>query len=80
MAKNTFTANWAGSRHDEIAQRAYEIWERAGRPDGQAAQHWFQAEGELAVGTATALTVSRPKPRAARRGESASTRAMAAAR
>lgn len=32
---------------DAIAQRAYEIWEREGRPEGRAAEHWFRAVSEL---------------------------------
>jgi hypothetical protein len=32
---------------DHIARRAYEIWERNGRPEGQSEQHWQQAEEEL---------------------------------
>jgi hypothetical protein len=30
-----------------IAARAYDIWEQAGRPEGQELEHWFQAESEL---------------------------------
>ncbi|MBN2493813.1 MAG: DUF2934 domain-containing protein [Deltaproteobacteria bacterium] len=33
--------------HDRIARRAYEIWQREGRPDGQDMDHWLQAEREL---------------------------------
>jgi hypothetical protein len=33
--------------NNEIAQRAYELWERSGRPEGKADQHWLQAETEL---------------------------------
>lgn len=32
-----------------IRERAYEIWERAGRPAGEAAEHWLRAEGEIAA-------------------------------
>ena len=28
-------------------ERAYEIWERAGRPEGMATEHWRQAEAEI---------------------------------
>jgi hypothetical protein len=35
--------------HDLIAQRAYELWQQEGRPDGRAWQHWLQAERELQV-------------------------------
>lgn len=34
-------------RHEKIQQRAYEIWEREGRPDGQHERHWHQATDEL---------------------------------
>ena len=33
--------------HPQIAQRAYELWEKAGRPHGQDKKHWLQAEAEL---------------------------------
>jgi hypothetical protein len=29
-----------------VRERAYEIWERTGRPEGKAAEHWLQAEAE----------------------------------
>ena len=32
---------------DQIAQRAYEIYERDGRRDGRDMDHWLQAEREL---------------------------------
>ena len=32
---------------DQIARCAYEIWESEGRPEGRAAQHWFEAEARL---------------------------------
>ena len=34
-------------RSDRIRDRAHEIWEREGRPDGQHAAHWRRAEQEL---------------------------------
>jgi len=33
--------------NDEIAARAYEIYEREGRSEGRAMDHWLQAENEL---------------------------------
>jgi len=30
-----------------IAQRAYEIWEQAGRPHGLDREHWLQASAEI---------------------------------
>jgi hypothetical protein len=32
---------------EKVAARAYEIWQQAGRPDGQHEAHWYQAEREL---------------------------------
>ena len=37
-------------RDKEIERRAYEIWERDGRPEGREEEHWRQAEQELAGG------------------------------
>jgi len=31
-----------------IAERAYLIWERMGRPQGLELEHWLRAEAELA--------------------------------
>ena len=33
--------------HEEIAIRAYEIYEASGRPEGQDGDHWLEAEREL---------------------------------
>lgn len=33
---------------EDVAQRAYRIWEMAGHPDDKDVEHWLQAEGELA--------------------------------
>lgn len=33
--------------HDQIAQRAYEIWLAKGRPRGQEQRNWYEAEAEL---------------------------------
>jgi hypothetical protein len=32
-----------------IRERAYRIWEEAGRPDGRAVEHWLRAEAEIAA-------------------------------
>jgi hypothetical protein len=34
-------------QHDEIALRAYQIWEACGRPSGDEWAHWYKAEAEL---------------------------------
>jgi hypothetical protein len=37
-------------RHEErIKERAYQIWERAGRPEGKSVEHWLQAQAEIAA-------------------------------
>jgi len=36
--------------HEKIAERAYQIWQAAGRKDGHDREHWFQAERELRAG------------------------------
>ena len=33
--------------HEEISQRARNIWEQARRPEGQETEHWLRAEREL---------------------------------
>lgn len=35
------------SDHDKIRQRAFEIWETQGRPQGRDLDHWLQAEAEV---------------------------------
>ncbi len=35
---------------EEVAQRAYQIWQAAGRPTGRDLEHWLQAEAELRAG------------------------------
>ncbi len=34
-------------RHAEIESRAYSFWEREGRPEGKALEHWLRAESEV---------------------------------
>jgi hypothetical protein len=52
----------------QIAKRAYELWEKAGRPHGQDKQHWLQAEAEFQAGAANGAragavtTVGRAQP------------------
>lgn len=33
--------------HDAIRTLAYELWEKAGRPDGNAEGFWYAAEADL---------------------------------
>ena len=55
----------------KIRARAYAIWERLGRPEGAAEQHWTQAEEEeraeaLGQGEAPATEVAGTAGRAQR--------------
>ncbi|WP_313087142.1 DUF2934 domain-containing protein [Pseudomonas sp.] len=35
------------SDEQRVRERAYQIWEAKGRPDGQQEQHWAEAREEL---------------------------------
>ena len=37
----------ATDKHEQIRQRAHEIWENEGRPEGSHLRHWLQAADEL---------------------------------
>jgi hypothetical protein len=37
-----------GNHRERVAARAYEIWEREGRPPNKEAEHWQRAEQEVA--------------------------------
>lgn len=61
MAKKTSARNAPPNVNPEaVAQRAYEIWQREGCPEGRAMEHWFQAEAELAAGRTGTPEVPRP--------------------
>ena len=52
-------------REERIRQRAHEIWEREGRPEGREQQHWYQALEEIAVeedGSLSAAGEEDPEP------------------
>jgi hypothetical protein len=55
-----------------IQARAYEIWEREGRPHGSSDDHWFRARVELEAEAAGAADESAQaaKPAKPRRGRS----------
>jgi hypothetical protein len=44
---------------EEIAPYAYYIWQKEGRPEGRALEHWLQAE--LQLRTARILDAPRPQ-------------------
>lgn len=37
----------SGQKNKMVQERAYEIWEREGRPEGQEMNHWLRAEQEI---------------------------------
>lgn len=47
------------ANHEAISRRAYEIWEREGRPEGRDREHWEQAIGELVSSKALPATAAR---------------------
>jgi hypothetical protein len=58
------------SREDRIRERAYEIWEREGRKDGDHERHWDEAEKEMRKkesGIGPSATPSGPVDPAARK-------------
>lgn len=38
-----------GQQNQLVQDRAYEIWEAEGRPEGREQEHWLRAEAEIAV-------------------------------
>jgi hypothetical protein len=36
-----------GHSHEEIARRAYQLWEERGKPHGSHEEDWYRAEHEL---------------------------------
>lgn len=36
-------------QEEAIRQRAHDIWEQAGRPEGAAAEHWDEARRQIAA-------------------------------
>jgi len=47
----------ASDKERLIRERAYEIWEREGRPAGRDAEHWRQAAAEIAAAEEPAAAV-----------------------
>jgi hypothetical protein len=37
----------SGEFREQVSQRAFEIWEQEGRPEGRDLEHWLAAEAEL---------------------------------
>lgn len=45
----------------QIADRSYFIWEKEGRPEGKALEHWLRAQEELAAEAASGTKSAKPK-------------------
>ena len=58
---------------DLIRQRAYEIWEQSGRPDGLDREHWAEAERQLLD---AAPEIAAPDPVIPETGRSVPTRPL----
>jgi len=43
---------------ERVRQRAYEIWEQAGRPEGRETEHWQQAVEEITVEEEGSLSIA----------------------
>lgn len=68
----TTEATVTDDRQERIRQRAHEIWEQAGRPEGSHMEHWDRATAEI-DGAAV-----KPKKAAAKKPAAAATPAKAA--
>jgi hypothetical protein len=53
-----------GNRDERLRARAHQIWEQKGRPDGEDAEHWRQAEAELDQDGAPLANAERSVPEA----------------
>jgi hypothetical protein len=68
----------SGEKQQRIKQRAYEIWEAAGRPHGAHEVHWLQATSEIeAEDTAPAEKPKRARAAAAPKTAAAAPKAVA---
>jgi len=47
MSNDFVTQQTQNPSHDEIAVRAYHLWEERGRPIGSPAEDWSRAENEI---------------------------------
>lgn len=50
---------------EEVARLAQQIWEDAGRPEGLAEQHWFEAERRLEPVATPEAARTKPNPKPA---------------
>ena len=60
--KENQSQNQSKVGRDEVAQRAYQLWEAAGRPIGRDLEYWLQAESELRASKDRRLTTVSAAP------------------
>ena len=46
-------------KHEQIAKRAYALWQAEGQPDGRHEEHWYYAAREIAAADSTSSVVKR---------------------
>lgn len=49
-------------QNSQVSQRAFDLWERNGKPNGQDLDHWLQAERELLKKETPAKKAAAKKP------------------
>ena len=72
-----------GISEDAVRKRAYDIWEREGRPHGRDFEHWVRAQVELTAEVIPAADIrlaAPPRPSAKTAKAAAPKRSRAAAR
>ena len=53
--------------HEQIARRAYALWQAEGQPDGRHEEHWYRATREIAAADSkNAATMKRTSRRKSR--------------
>ena len=54
-------------KHEQIATRAYALWQAEGQPDGRHEEHWHRAVREIAAGKPVNSAVKRTTRRKKRK-------------
>ena len=54
-------------KYEQIAQRAYALWQSEDQPDGRHEEHWYCAAREMAAADSTNNAVKRPTRRKKRK-------------
>jgi hypothetical protein len=56
-----------GEKHEQIAKRAYALWQAEGQPDGRHEEHWYRATREIAAADSKNAAMKRTTRRKSRR-------------